>query len=43
VVNDPFSHKGKGGPTPFTFSAAVTAKSTRATLDFFRDTLSAKP
>ena len=43
VINDPFSHKGKGGPTPFTFNAAVTAKSTRDTLDFFLDTLSAKP
>ncbi len=43
VINDPFAHKGKGGPTPFTFNPAVTARSTKATVDFFREILAARP
>ena len=43
VINDPFAHKGKGGPTPFTFNPAVTARSTKATVYFFRETLAARP
>ena len=43
VINDPFAHKGKGGPTPFTFNPAITARSTKATVDFFREILAARP
>lgn len=39
VVNDPFAHKGKGGPTPFSYNPAVTQRSTAAAIAFFRKTL----
>lgn len=35
TVHDPFSHKGKGGPTLFAYDAATTRRSTGLLTDFF--------
>lgn len=35
TVHDPFSHKGKGGPTLFAYDAATTRRSTGLVTEFF--------
>ena len=41
VVNDPFSHKGKGGETPFTYDAATARRASEAMVAFFAGHLKA--
>lgn len=42
VVNDPASHKGKGGPAPFSYDPDVARQSTEAVVGFFTDKLKSR-
>lgn len=42
IVDDPTAHKGKGGPTPFSYDPDVTQESSDAVIAFFAEALQMK-